>query len=110
RADIVFAQCLAGWMGCTEIEAMAAGKPVITYIRNRDYLTHTNGAPVVNATPATLEAEIEKLVVDPGSREELGRLGRDYVEQYWSHEALAPVYEKLHREVWTRNRLSRLLR
>jgi hypothetical protein len=110
RADIVFAQCLAGWMGYTEIEAMAAGKPVITYIRNRDYLTHTNGAPVVNATPATLEAEIEKLVVDPGSREELGRLGRDYVEQYWSYEALAPVYEKLHREVWTRNRLSRLLR
>ena len=50
EADIVFAQCIAGWIGYTELEAMAAGKPVITYIRNAEYLTTDRELPFVNAT------------------------------------------------------------
>jgi hypothetical protein len=110
EADIVFAQCLAGWMGYTELEAMAVGKPVIGYIRNPSYLAHTEGSPLVSATPATLEQELEALVADPARREELGRRGREYIEREWSYEALAPAYDALHREVWERNRLLRTLR
>lgn len=110
EADIVFAQCLAGWLGYTELEAMAAGKPVLGYIRNPAYLEHTGGSPLVNATPATLEQELESLVADPARREELGRLGREYVEREWSYEALAPSYDALHRQVWERNGLLPMLR
>jgi hypothetical protein len=110
EADIVFAQCLAGWLGYTELEAMAAGKPVLGYIRDPRYLAHTNGSPLVSASPATLEAELEALVADPGRREELGRRGREYVERWWSYEALAPHYDELHREVWERNALRETLR
>ena len=105
EADIVFAQCIAGWIGYTELEAMAAGKPVITYIRNAEYLTTDRELPFVNATPATLEQELEKLIVDHARRQDLGRRGRAYVEDEWSYEALMPVYDELHREVWRDNRL-----
>jgi hypothetical protein len=109
EADIVFAQCLAGWLGYTELEAMAAGKPVIGYIRNAAYVEHTGEPPLVSATPATLEQELEGLVTDRARREELGRLGRDYVERAWSYEALSPAYDRLHTDVWERNELGRTL-
>jgi hypothetical protein len=109
-ADVVFAQCLAGWIGYTELEAMAAGKPVVSYIRDERYLEKMGDCPVVSATPATLERKLEELVADPARREELGRLGREYVEREWSYDALLPAYDKLHREVWTHNRLSTAMR
>jgi hypothetical protein len=110
EADIVVAQCLAGWVGYTEIEAMAAGKPVVSYLRNADYLAHAPGCPIISANPDSLAQALEQLVCDPVWREELGRRGRAYVEREWSYEALAPRYEALHQEVWHNNRLGQALR
>jgi hypothetical protein len=104
-ADIVFGQCLAGWLGYTEIEAMAAGKPVLGYVRDPGYVAHMDDMPLVSATPDTLEQELAALVSDPPLREELGRRGREFVERNWSYEALAPAYDELHRKVWTDNDL-----
>jgi glycosyltransferase involved in cell wall biosynthesis len=109
EADIVFAQCLAGWIGYTELEAMAAGKPVIGYIRNPRYLEHFPGCPLVNATPGTLEAKLEQLVSSAALRRELGQAGREYVEREWSYEALAPRYDALHDQVWSANGLANTL-
>lgn len=105
EADIVFAQCLAGWMGYTEIEAMAAGKPVIGYIRNYDYLSHSPECPMVSANPENLEYQIERLVKDPDLRQQLGERGRRYIEKYWSYEAVAPIYDELHGNIWHNNDL-----
>jgi glycosyltransferase involved in cell wall biosynthesis len=110
KADIVFAQCLCGWIGYTEIEGMAAGKPVITYIRNAAYLEHMSGSPAISANPENLEKELEKLVENLNLRQELGRQGREFVEKYWSYEALAPHYDELHQTVWRQNNLLRALR
>ena len=110
EADVVFAQCLAGSPGYTEIEAMATGKPVISYIRGPGYLAHSPGCPIVSATPETLESEMEALVRDPALRKSLGRRGREWVEAYWSYEALAPAYERFHDELWARSGLGRTLR
>jgi glycosyltransferase involved in cell wall biosynthesis len=109
-ADIVIPQCVAGWIGYTEIEAMAAGKPVMAYIRNPAYLSRSPDCPLVNVTPDTLEREIERLLREPQRREELGRLGREYVERYWSYEGLASDYHRLHQEVWQHNNLLAALR
>ena len=105
RADIVAAQCVIGWVGYTEIEAMAAGKPVLTWLRSPAYLAHTSDCPLVSADPAHVEAALERLVRDGPLRAELGRRGRAYVERHWSFEALKPHYEALHDAVWRRNGL-----
>jgi hypothetical protein len=109
QADIVAAQCVIGWVGYTEIEAMAAGKPVLTWLRSPAYLAHTSDCPLVSANPAEVEAALERLVCDGALREELGRRSRDYVERHWSFEALKPQYEALHRDVWRHNGLGRAL-
>lgn len=110
EADVVVAQCLAGWIGYTEVEAMAAGKPVVSYLRDPRYTAHLPDLPIVSASPSTLEQELERLVADPALREELGRRGRRHVEEHWSYEALAPRFDALHREIWEHNDLGRTLR
>jgi hypothetical protein len=109
EADIVIAQCLAGWIGYTEVEGMAMGKPVMTYLRSPKYLAHAPGAPLVSASPDTLVQELEKLVSDAALREEVGRRSREYVERYWSYDAVAPKFAALHQEVWKHNHLFRTL-
>ena len=110
EADIVFAQCLYGWMGYTEIEAMAAGKPVMTFIRNMEkYLGHTHGCPIVNASPTALTEKLEELVSDFKLRKNLGEAGRAYIEKEWSFHALAPKFDKLHKDIWKKNGLLRVI-
>lgn len=106
-ADIVFCHCIGGCLGYTELEAMAAGKPVLGNIRNTAYLRSAPACPVVHTTPQTLVDELRTLVLDPELRGRLGREGRAYVECEWSYEALAPSYDKLHQQVWRHNGLAR---
>jgi hypothetical protein len=109
-ADIVFAQCLAGWTGFTEIEAMAAGKPVMTFIRSPQYIETIPGWPCVNADAEHVEKELERLILDPDLRIELGQKGREYIEKYWSFEALASKYDNFHQSIWKNNSLLKTLR
>ena len=105
EADVVVAQCVIGWIGYTEIEGMAIGKPVVTYLRNADYLPEPAACPLVSASPVELENELKRLAENAELRRELGRRGRRYVEQCWSYDALAPRYAELHERIWRRNNL-----
>lgn len=103
-ADIIFAQCILGWPGFTEIEGMAAGKPVLTNVRNQEhYLSHVPGWTPISVTPDTMEGVLVDLLDNPHKREELGRAGRDYVERYWSYEGCEKPYRELHERVWKHN-------
>lgn len=105
-ADVIFAQCIAGWFGYTEIEAMAAGKPVLTYMRDEEkYLAHVPSWPGMSVTPDSLEATLEELLKDENKRIALGHLGRKYVEENWSYHACQPKYRALHEQVWHNNNL-----
>ena len=109
--DIVVAQCVAGWVGFTEIEAMAAGKPTVTYFRDFDrYLEAAPGCPALSAHPGVLEGELERLVADAALREELGRRGRRYVEEHWSYEGVGRKYEETHERIWKNGELGKALR
>ncbi|WP_421790294.1 glycosyltransferase [Hyphobacterium sp.] len=100
-ADIIFAQCILGWPGFTEIEGMAAGKPVLTNVRNEPhYLSHVPGWTPISVTPDTMEGVLIDLLENPNKREELGRAGRKYVERYWSYEGCEQPYRELHEGVW----------
>lgn len=89
QADIVIAQTNIGWYGLLELEAMAMGKPVITWI---DY--HKMEAANVPDIPAmddffrndsiTLAGCICELIDNKRLRNELSKRGRKYVEQWHS--------------------------
>ena len=97
EADIVAEQFLIGWHGFLAIEAMALGKPVICYIRKKEYLLSPEECPIVIANPDNLEEAIKDLADNPGKREHLGKKGRKYIEKHYSLEAfsqrLRRVYE-----------------
>ena len=84
-ADIVIDQLNAGWYGVFAIEAMALGKPVLTFLRDDavDRTEHAFGVrvPIVRTTKETLRASVEQLVADPALRRRIGGESRAYVEQ-----------------------------
>jgi glycosyltransferase involved in cell wall biosynthesis len=85
RADIVVDQLNAGWHGIFAIEAMALGKPVVTYLKP-DVVEQAERAygvqvPIVNATKDTLVDCLRPLVESPARRREVGAASRAYVER-----------------------------
>ena len=85
RADIVVDQLNAGWYGIFAIEAMALGKPVVTFLRE-ETLTRTEAAfetavPIVSATKETLAERLRPLVDSSTERKRIGAASRTYVER-----------------------------
>ncbi len=64
-ADLVIDQLLLGWYGGLALEAMALGKPVVSYVRESDlgYLPAAmrDELPVQNVTPQTLVDRLEEI-------------------------------------------------
>jgi len=85
RADIVVDQLNAGWHGVFAIEAMALGKPVVTYLKpdvvERSAAGYGIRIPIVPATKETLADDLRPLVEQPALRREIGARSRDYAEQ-----------------------------
>ena len=84
-ADIVVDQLNAGWYGLFAIEAMALGKPVVTFLHD-EAVRRTEEAfgtrvPIVSATAETLREALRPLVADAARRRELGAASRAYVER-----------------------------
>jgi glycosyltransferase involved in cell wall biosynthesis len=84
-ADIVVDQLNAGWYGLFAIEAMALGKPVVTFLHD-EAVRRTEAAfgtrvPLVNASAETLREALRPLVADAARRRELGAASRAYVER-----------------------------
>jgi len=83
-ADIVVDQLNAGWYGLFAIEAMALGKPVVTFLHD-EAVRRTEEAfgtrvPIVSATAETLREALRPIVADASRRRELGAAARAYVE------------------------------
>jgi len=83
-ADIVVDQLNAGWYGLFAIEAMALGKPVLTFLHD-EAVTRTEEAfgvrvPIVSVTRETLADRLAALVESPEVRAETGAASRAYVE------------------------------
>jgi len=92
-ADIVVDQLNAGWYGLFAIEAMALGKPVVTFLRD-EAVRRTEEAlgmrvPIVSATAETLREALRPLVADAARRRALGAASRAYVERVHDIERVA---------------------
>ncbi|MDQ3992366.1 MAG: hypothetical protein M3229_01770 [Actinomycetota bacterium] len=84
-ADIVVDQLNAGWYGVFAIEAMALGKPVVTFL-HEEAVRRTEEAfgmrvPLVRATKETLADTLRPLVASPAERRRIGAESRTYVER-----------------------------
>ncbi|MGH3117043.1 MAG: hypothetical protein ACRDQ2_08015 [Gaiellales bacterium] len=84
RADIVVDQLNAGWYGIFALEAMALGKPVLSYLRPEP-VQETERAmgvevPIVPVTKETLRDRIAELAASADERRRIGALSRTYVE------------------------------
>ena len=93
RADIVVDQLNAGWYGLFAIEAMALGKPVITFLHD-EAVRRTEEAfgvsvPIVSATTETLRDRIRDLAEDASRRRTLGEESRRYVERVHDVDVIA---------------------
>jgi glycosyltransferase involved in cell wall biosynthesis len=85
RADVVVDQLNAGWYGVFAIEAMALGKPVVTFL-HEEAVRRTEEAfglavPIVAATKETLREALRPLVASPEERRRVGAASRAYVEE-----------------------------
>jgi len=85
--DVLIDQLYAGWYGGVAVEAMALGKPVLAYIREKDldFLPQQmrDELPVINVTPDTIESKLRHILNMP--RYELLQLAqrsRSYVEHW----------------------------
>jgi glycosyltransferase involved in cell wall biosynthesis len=85
RADIVVDQLNAGWYGVFALEAMALGKPVLSYLRPEavQEMQHALGVdvPIVPVTKETLRERITELAESPERRRQVGAASRAYVER-----------------------------
>ncbi|MFN2627743.1 MAG: hypothetical protein ABR569_03790 [Gaiellaceae bacterium] len=102
-ADIVVDQLNAGWYGVFAIEAMALGKPVVTFL-HEEAVRRTEEAfgvevPVISATRETLVERLRPLAVDASARRRAGAASRAYVERVHDADTVADrlldVYARL---------------
>jgi glycosyltransferase involved in cell wall biosynthesis len=85
NADVIVDQLNAGWYGVFAIEAMALGKPVLTFLHD-EAVRKTEEAfgvdvPIVGVTGDTLAAALRPLVESAEERQRVGRASRAYAEE-----------------------------
>jgi glycosyltransferase involved in cell wall biosynthesis len=85
RADVIVDQLNAGWYGVFAIEAMALGKPVVTFLHD-EAVRRTEEAfglevPIVNTSKDTLADALRPLVGSADERIRVGAASRAYVEE-----------------------------
>jgi glycosyltransferase involved in cell wall biosynthesis len=93
NADLVVDQLNAGWYGVFAIEAMALGKPVVTFL-HEEAVRRTEEAfgievPIVGATKETLADVLRPLVGSLDERRRVGAASRAYVERVHDVERVA---------------------
>jgi hypothetical protein len=98
-ADVIFDQCLIGFHGYFALEAMALGKPVLCYIRKREYLLAPDECPILNVHAATLKEDLRSLLRRRERLAGIGRAGRAYVEKHFTPEAFARRLENAYRDL-----------
>jgi glycosyltransferase involved in cell wall biosynthesis len=103
QADIVVDQLNAGWYGVFAIEAMALGKPVVTFLHD-EAVARTEEAfgtrvPIVSATAETLADRLRPLVESADERRRVGAESRAYVERVHDADEVAARLLALYAEL-----------
>lgn len=98
EVDILAEQFIFTGYAMSGIEGMATGLPVLSNLDNEAYTrpfrrySFLDECPVLSTTPETIEANLRRLITDPGLRRALGEAGRAYAEKYHSYPAAAHLF------------------
>ena len=103
EADILIEQIIVGY-GLSGIEGMANGVAVLSNINGSNYRTlrrysYLNECPILSTSPETVKENIKLLIENRELREELGRLGIDYVRKYHSEKSAQYMYGKIYSQL-----------
>lgn len=98
EADIVADQFIGGGLGYTALEAMARGKPVLSYLPGPDFVEAPHDCPVINANPDTLEVVLRWMLENRHLLPAIGAQGRVYVEKWHSIDAVAERFGAMYEE------------
>jgi glycosyltransferase involved in cell wall biosynthesis len=92
-ADVVLDQLNAGWYGMLAIEAMALGKPVVTFLHDeatrRAEEAFETAVPIVRADKENLVETLRPLAESAQERRRIGAASRAYVERVHDLERIA---------------------
>ncbi len=91
--DVYIDELRCGSHGVTAVEAMAAGKPTVTYIRPDLLERYPADMPLVSANPDTIGSVLKKLICEPARRASLAQDSRRYAEKY--HDAQVVAHDML---------------
>lgn len=105
-ADIVIDQLILGWHGMFALEAMAAGKPTICYMRD-DLINLYEGAgcidineiPLISAHVTNIKSKLRELLAKKEEWNEIGKRSRAYVEKYHSLDSVGDFFDEINRSV-----------
>jgi len=94
NSDIVIDQVVLGYYALLSIEAMALGKTVVCYIKDKlyDYLPDI---PIVNLNPDNLAEGLKGLITDRNKLISYGKLGRAFVEKYHDYKKISAQMIKI---------------
>lgn len=96
EADIIIDQLIIGTYGVFALEAMAMGKPVVTYLRSDLVETYPCSLPIISASKDNLAEVVADLLENPSRRNELGKRGREYVERYHDYRKTAYLLREIY--------------
>jgi glycosyltransferase involved in cell wall biosynthesis len=96
EADLVADQFIGGAYGYTALEAMACGKPVLTYVRDASLVEAAEECPFLIAQPETIETVLEWCLTHRERLPAIGAQGRMYVERWHSLPAVAGRFATLY--------------
>ena len=101
KSDIAIDQIICGSYGTFAVEAMAMGKPVISWISDFMKSKYPEELPVVRANPDNIKEKIEILLKDCDMRKELGMRGRKYAEKYHDVNDIVDGFTDVYRKMFT---------
>lgn len=99
ECDIYVDELRCGAYGLTAVEAMALGKPTLTYIRQDLVAKYPEDLPIVNANPDNILDQLRKLLLDSKLREDIGKKSRHYAEMHHSFEEVGKIVIGIYKEI-----------
>lgn len=107
KCDIFIDQVLGGY-GTAAIEAMAIGRPTISYIRDIHFNENTfpGGIPILSANKDNIYIVLKNLIENKKKLSEIGKTSRQFVEKHHNIDELTNKLIEIYRQQHNNNKHS----
>ena len=105
EADICLEHCIGSGYALFAIEAMGSGSAVLSNLEDEHrigvhrHFGWLDQCPIVSANIDQLEETLEFLIKNPSLREQLGRIGIDYVKRFHSPQMAQYLFSSIYRKM-----------